>query len=229
MSYKPMIGITPNFDPEQKRVWVRPTYTNALIAAGAVPVILDQYTDRDTVASLVERLDGFLFSGGCDIHPQYYGEEIAPNCGPVAEERDTFESMLFSLVDHHTVPVLGICRGVQSMNVFAGGSLHQHIDDHVNIRHAVTIERGTRLHSILGIDGVDMEANSFHHQAVKVPAPGYIIAAHAADGTVEAIERPGERFFIGVQWHPEIMDDAEQKQLLCAFCEACRTYAKTKK
>ncbi len=225
-TYKPLIGITPQYDIEQSRSWIRQSYVQAVIAAGGIPVILDQYEDRDTVAALIERLDGILFSGGCDIHPKYYGEDVAPNCGAISDVRDTFEAMLFSLIDRHTIPVLGICRGIQSMNVFAGGALHQHIDHHQDVRHIVRIESGTRLAECLGMTEID--SNSHHHQAVKAPAPGYSITAYAYDGTVEAIERPGERFFIGVQWHPEAMAEEEQHRLFRAFCDACAMYAAQK-
>ncbi len=223
---KPLIGITPQYDTEASRAWIRSTYVNAVIAAGGIPVMLDQYTDADTVLSLSARLDGLLFSGGCDIHPKYYGEDIAPECGTISDVRDRFEELLFSVIDNHDIPVLGICRGIQALNVFAGGSLHQHIDNHQDVRHGVTVAKSSRLAAILG--KTEIISNSYHHQAVKVPAPGFAVAAHADDGTVEAIERPGDRFFVGVQWHPEIMAEEEQKALFRAFTDACTQYAKRK-
>lgn len=224
VTYRPLIGITPQYDTAQSRAWIRSTYVNAVIAAGGIPVMLDQYTDRDTVVALVDRLDGILFSGGCDIHPAYYGEAIDPKCGTISDARDAFEEMLFSVIDQSSIPVLGICRGIQALNVFAGGSLHQHIDNHQDTRHTVKIAADSRLAAILG--KTEIVSNSYHHQAVKVPAPGFAVTAHADDGTLEAIERTGERFFIGVQWHPEMMAEEEQKALFRAFTDACTVYAK---
>ena len=222
--YKPLIGITPQYEIERERSWIRSTYTRAVIRAGGIPVILDQYTDKDVIESLLPRLDGILFTGGVDLNPKLYGEEIDPKCGEIAEVRDAFEALLMSVVEQSDMPVFGICRGIQSLNVLSGGSLHQHIDSHQDVRHDVKIEEGTRLHSIIGKTTV--YANSFHHQCVKVPAPGMIVTAHAEDGTIEAIERPGERFFVGVQWHPELLSAKEEDHhaLFCAFVDAAKAY-----
>ncbi|MBQ8576675.1 MAG: gamma-glutamyl-gamma-aminobutyrate hydrolase family protein [Clostridia bacterium] len=220
MPTSPLIGITPQYDASAKQVWIRKVYVDAVIRAGGIPVMLDQYTDRDTVAKLCTRLDGILFSGGCDLHPNLYGEEVLPECDTIAPERDAFEALLFSEVERAELPVLGICRGIQSLNVFAGGSLYQDIPGHRDVRHPVRIEAGTHLHTILG--KTEISANSYHHQAVKVPAPGFVVSAYAADGTMEAVERPGERFFVGVQWHPELLvDEEDHARIFRAFVSAC--------
>lgn len=223
-SYKPLIGITPQYEIERGRAWIRSSYTGAIIRAGGIPVILDQYPTKETAEALLPRLDGVLFTGGVDINPKLYGEEIDPKCGEIADVRDAFEQRLMEVVEQYDIPVFGICRGIQSMNVLSGGSLHQHRDNHQDVRHDVEVKAGTRLHAILGKTCIN--ANSYHHQCVKVPAPGMTVTAYAPDGTVEAIERPGDRFFIGVQWHPELLsaDEADHHALFLAFVEAAREY-----
>ena len=223
-TYKPLIGITPQYEIERGRAWIRSSYTGAIIRAGGIPVILDQYPTKETAEELLPRLDGVLFTGGVDINPKLYGEEIDPKCGEVADVRDAFEQMLMEVVEQYDIPVFGICRGIQSMNVLSGGSLHQHRDNHQDVRHDVEIKAGTRLHAILGKTSIN--ANSYHHQCVKVPAPGLIVTAHAEDGTIEAIERPGERFFVGVQWHPELLsaEECDHHALFEAFIGAAREY-----
>lgn len=223
--YKPLIGITPQYEIERERAWIRSSYTGAVIRAGGIPVILDQYPDgKETIEALLPRLDGILFTGGVDLNPKLYGEEIDPKCGEIADVRDAFEQKLMEVVEQYDIPVFGICRGIQSLNVLCGGSLHQHIDNHQSVRHDVEITEGTRLHAIIGKTKIN--ANSFHHQCVKVSAPGLIVTAHAGDGTIEAIERPGERFFVGVQWHPELLsaEEGDHHALFCAFIGAAREY-----
>ena len=222
--YQPLIGITPQYEIERERAWIRSSYTGAVIRAGGIPVLLDQYEDKAVMEALLPRLDGILFTGGVDLNPKLYGEEIDPKCGEIADVRDAFEQKLMEVVEQYDIPVFGICRGIQSLNVLCGGSLHQHIDNHQSVRHDVEITEGTRLHTIIGKTKIN--ANSFHHQCVKVPAPGLIVTAHAEDGTIEAIERPGERFFVGVQWHPELLsaEEGDHHALFTAFVNAAREY-----
>ena len=223
-SYQPLIGITPQYEIERERAWIRSSYTGAVIRAGGIPVILDQYEDKAVLEALLPRLDGILFTGGVDINPKLYGEEVDPKCGEIADARDDFEVRLMEVVEQYDIPVFGICRGIQSLNVLCGGSLHQHRDNHQGVRHDVDITEGTRLHAIIGKTKIN--ANSFHHQCVKAIAPGLIVTAHAEDGTIEAIERPGERFFVGVQWHPELLSANEEDHhaLFYAFIGAAREY-----
>ena len=229
MPKKPLVGITPQYEIERERSWIRQSYVNAVVAAGGLPVMLDQYTDQTVMHDLCARLDGILFSGGVDLHPKLYGEAVTPECGAIAEVRDVFEEKLYAEVDQSQIPVLGICRGIQSLNVFSGGSLYQHIPGHSDVRHPVRIVPGTRLYDILGKTEID--ANSHHHQAVKAVGKGFLIAANAEDDikTIEAIERPGARFFIGVQWHPEALPGEEDhEKLFRAFVAACAEYGKQK-
>lgn len=222
--YRPLIGITPQYEIERERAWIRSSYTGAVIRAGGIPVWMDMYEDPALIKALLPRLDGILFTGGVDINPKLYGEEVDPKCGEIADARDDFEVRLMEVVEQYDIPVFGICRGIQSLNVLSGGSLHQHIDNHQSVRHDVDITEGTRLHAIIGKTKIN--ANSFHHQCVKVPAPGLIVTAHAEDGTIEAIERPGERFFVGVQWHPELLsaNESDHHALFLAFIDAAKAY-----
>lgn len=216
---QPLIGITPQYEKERERVWIRQSYTEAVIRGGGIPVLLDQYADRAVIAKVVSRMDGILLTGGVDLHPRLYGEEIDPMCGEITEIRDIFELALLDALAVRAVPVLGICRGIQTLNVHAGGSLHQHLPDHKAVRHGVSVIPGTRLYDILGKAQID--ANSYHHQAVKTPAPGFTVSAYASDGTIEAIERPGSRFYIGVQWHPELLTgETDHAALFRAFVRA---------
>lgn len=217
MNKRKMVGITPAHDDGNFRTFVNSGYINALLAQGILPVILPQTDDQALLKDMVEQLDGFIFSGGGDIDPAYFGEETHPKCGAPSPVRDRMElpllRMLFARMDK---PVLCICRGEQVMNVALGGALYQDLPSQVGgdiahsqsessdiPTHTVTIEPGTRLHSIIGEEAGMV--NSLHHQAVKQPAEGLIVAARAADGVIEAIESPAHPFFMGVQWHPERM------------------------
>lgn len=220
---RPLIGITPQYDALAQRVWIRSTYSEAVLAAGGIPVFFDLCTGEDALRAACAGLDGVLFSGGVDLHPRLYGALQEAACGEISPERDAFESALFDAVLDSGIPVLGICRGIQALNVFAGGTLMQHIEGHSDGSHRVRIVRGTRLHALLGTDV--LEANSYHHQCVRTPAPGTVVSAYAADGTIEGIELPGDRFFVGVQWHPErILDNPCHRALMDAFIGAARAY-----
>ena len=174
--------------------------------------------------------DGILFAGGDDVDPKYYGEEIKFDNVETTPERDVFELALAELLKNDPRPILGICRGSQLLNVAFGGTLHQHIDGHrqdergaINERSAKVTE-GTLLRELA--ESEDIKTNSFHHQAVKDIAPGFVVAARADDGTVEAIEPATrtDRFFLAVQWHPEFFykTDKTAKNIFDAFVEAAK-------
>lgn len=176
-------------------------------------------------------LDGLLLSGGGDVHPSRYGGPQSGLCEGVDEARDELEFSLLNQARELGVPVLGICRGVQVLGVGLGGTLVQDIPSkagaraHRNQCHLVHIVPGTRLHSILGCS--ELEVNSFHHQANHCLGPGVVRAAWADDDITEGIELPGEGFVLGVQWHPERMqDDLRQQRLFAAFVEAARERAR---
>ena len=218
---KPLIGVTPSLDQETKDSTCRPTYLAAIRHAGGIPVILPLKADKEDLEQLVETLDGFLFTGGPDIHPFYFGEETHEKCGNVSPERDQMELALLPLVMAAKKPVLGICRGLQLVNVAFGGSLYQDLSyknpDHMlhsqkqnrdYLIHQVTMDADSHLASILGAEPV--YTNTMHHQCVKEPGKGLKITAHTADGIPEAMETDGGQFIL-VQWHPEELQDSEPR------------------
>lgn len=212
--------------PERIDAVYRPwlvNYLNALKSSGAVPLGLPINFDRELIADQLARVDGVFLTGGADINPSFYGE--APNgAGASSAERDEFESILVPEVLRRDLPVFGVCRGIQALNVFSGGSLIQHLEDHPGgdaCEHEISI-LGGRLARIIGADS--LVVNSFHHQAIRLPAPGFAITACTHSGMIEAIEHPEAHFVLGVQWHPErtYNQDENSRKLFDAFVAACR-------
>jgi putative glutamine amidotransferase len=222
---RPLIGVTTSEvrrkkplsegDMRQPEIVLGMTYVGAVEDAGGVPVVLPPLDDRH-VAPLVDQLAGICVSGGPDIDPSSYGAEPHPKLGPVESRLDAFELAVVRRADAVGLPVLGLCRGAQVLNVARGGTLHQHVPDvsdgSVTHRqtepgtvttHDVRIEPGSRLASIVGPE--DLDVNAFHHQAVDRLGRGLRAVAWADDGIVEAIEGDGEALYLGVQWHGETL------------------------
>ncbi|NUN52163.1 MAG: gamma-glutamyl-gamma-aminobutyrate hydrolase family protein [Planctomycetaceae bacterium] len=207
-------------------------YLRSLEAAGAEPLPVRPGGERD-LAGLLGRVSGWVFSGGDDLAPELYGEEPVPEVTEVHPPRDRMDMILARAVLAEGLPVLGICLGAQTLNVAAGGSLVQDIPTMVKgalahrggTLHPVAVEPGTRLASVLGAG--TMTVNSYHHQCVKRPGRGFVVTARSPDGVVEAIERPGEPFVVGVQWHPEREGCApgSSDRLFAAFLAAVRARA----
>ncbi len=214
-------------------------YVDCVLDAGGIPYLLpnihSKYADK-----LLESLDGLLLSGGVDVDPATYGEEPHPELGEVDGGRDAFEVALANGARRLGLPIFAICRGVQVINVAAGGSLiqdipsdveghHQHAQKTVPpnaLSHSIHVKDGTRLGTIVGESKV--RVNSFHHQAVDKVGRGYVVSATAADGVVEAIEDPEHPFCIGVQWHPERMRDNDlTKALFKTFVDVAKRRALT--
>jgi len=218
-------------------------YPAALAASGALPVVIPLGLPDDALADLFDRLDGLCLAGGVDVDPAHYGEARRPALGKVDAARDTTELTLARWALTADLPLFGICRGIQLLNVAAGGSLYQdlatqmptarkHDYNHTDSPwerpvHAVHVAEGSRLAALLGTG--EVITNSFHHQAVKELAGEFVPVAWAADGVVEGIEAPGQRFALGVQWHPEGMftTDPLARELFAAFVEACRAGQKS--
>ena len=226
---RPIIGITSSMS-DNSFIRMRRNYFDAILDAGGIPVFMPHNGGAEDAAKFLEFCDGVLFAGGDDVDPKHYGEEIAFDSVETTPLRDDFELALADLLKQTGKPILGICRGAQLINVAFGGSLYQHIDGHrqdergaVNLRNA-KVEAGSLLHEIVGED--EIKTNSFHHQAVKAVAPGFIASARADDGTVEAIEpaEKSERFILAVQWHPEYLfkHDAPAKKLFHTFVDAAK-------
>ncbi len=233
----PVIGITCAWDEDGTRFFLSRFYTEAVEAAGGLPVLLP-YTRRDAGMNLwPDILDGLILSGGGDVDPVHFGEEPLPNCGEITPQRDAFELVLVRRALSLGLPVLGICRGAQVLNIAAGGDIYQDIVTQVagclkhrqqaprwSATHGIMVEEGTRLARILGTRA--MRVNSFHHQAVRQPAPGFIVSARCVDGIIEAIESTGPGFALGVQWHPETMWERDSRflGLFAALVEAAWKY-----
>lgn len=226
MPTRPIIGITPTPTLAAlghgtfRRQVINTGYLEAVIAAGGAPIVLPPQPDPERLLDLV---DGLLVTGGGDIDPVVYGEStIHPTTYGIDAERDTFERALARAAIARDLPLLGICRGLQVLNVTLGGTLIQDIDDQLGpastighrqqnrqipadeIGHQVTIEPGTALARLYD-NRPDLGVNSFHHQAIRDLGPGLVASARAADGTIEAVELPSRRFVLAVQWHPELM------------------------
>jgi putative glutamine amidotransferase len=205
-------------------------YSNAIWQADGLPVALAYTTDPAKLAEYAEIFDGFLFSGGDDLDPSCYGEEKKFDNVVVDLERDAFEKALFAAVYPTEKPILGICRGIQSLNVWMGGTLHQHIDGHRQSQpmnqpsHELTVLEGSMFHRICGKNAV--RVNSSHHQVVKDLAPALVADAYNSDGYVEVAHQPDRSFFFAVQFHPESYcmneDDDHAKAIFSAFVDACR-------
>ena len=223
----PVIAI-PRLGPGLMRRWYRYQYESALTAAGARV----RWIGPENIGA-VTACDGLLIPGGDDVDPKLYGQEKSEKCGKQNPLRDRLDPAVLKAFLPTNRPILGICRGMQMLNVHLGGTLHQDIRDiqticHQNAAkraqtvHAVTITEGTRLHEILKTD--TLPVNSLHHQAVDRPAPGLTVSAQSDDGIVEAIELANHPFCLGLQWHPEMLSrkDPKQNAILRAFVEACQ-------
>lgn len=213
-------------------------YTECVAAAGGLPWMLPSM-DPDLAAAYLARLDGLVLSGGLDVDPTYYGQEPLPALGQVDGVRDAFELALVRGAREQGIPILAICRGVQVANVAFGGTLLQHIPGQVKgalkhdqealrddaLSHSVEVVKGSRLHDMAG--ATQLRVNSFHHQAVDRPAPGFTVCARAPDGVIEGLEDPRHPFFVGVQWHPERRpQDALTRALFAGLIAAARTTAR---
>lgn len=219
---KPWIGVTLSEEESSKNMFLRANYATSIWDAGGIPVILPYYGEQEDYDRLAQELDGFLFSGGVDVQPFLFGEETLVGCGSASANRDRMEGMLYRAVYAHKKPILGICRGIQAMNIFQGGTIWQDIPKYFPGRlsdgsalahqqpsdgdvpsHTVQIEPDSLLYRLIGKNC--LQVNSFHHQAVKDAAPGTKVSARSKDGMIEALEIPDYGFWLGVQWHPEYM------------------------
>lgn len=248
VAMKPVIGITCSFDYKddvgkvshmgcvcQKWQFLADNYIAAVEKAGGLPVIIPVCSGLETVKEMLLHMDGILISGGNDVDPLRYGERTKDYCGIVMPNRDEQEiEMVKYILNETEKPLLAICRGIQVLNVAAGGNLYQDLEkdggfEHhfmdmypMNyISHEVSIKKGSRLYGIY--QKSEIGVNSFHHQAVKTLGKGFTASGISDDGVTETIEREGGRFIVGVQWHPEMMDDSEEQQkIFRALIDACR-------
>ena len=252
MNKRPTIGVTTQTleaIPDQLPLcWVMSQrYVRVLAAAGALPWIIPLlYEDADTLRAIYDQLDGVFLPGGVDMDPSTYREKRHPHCGRTDVARDRTELMLTRWAMEDRKPLLAVCRGVQVMNVAAGGTLYQDLTaqrpgamkhDYFPAQgrysrdmraHDVSVAEGSRLAEIL--ERTHVTVNSMHHQGICKLAPGLVATAHAPDGVIEAAEAPGDHFLLGVQWHPEDLTDCEpcMRRLFEAFVQASGEYRQTR-
>lgn len=233
---KPLIALTPYFNKEEE-TYMRPGYIKAIRAAGGIPVTLPLDLSDEDLTVISDTFDAFLFTGGPDVHPFYYGEETHIKSGNVCPRRDVMELKLLELVMERQKPVLGICRGIQILNIGLGGDIYQDIPSQFEEKfpiahtqpfaydipaHKVIVQAGTKLSEIIG-GGCELDVNSMHHQAIRRLAPGLVASGYTAEQLIEAMEKPDYPFLLGVQWHPEYLWEKDPKAaaLFKAFVDAC--------
>jgi putative glutamine amidotransferase len=237
-SKPPVVGLTTYLSQAQTGVWdveasfLPAVYFQGVTAAGGVTVLLPpQPADPDIADRVLDGLDALLITGGKDVDPAAYGRQPHPETDRPGRQRDAWEFTLLDAALRRKLPVLGICRGAQVLNVALGGTLHQHLPDvigHAGHRAGNAVFNtlpirtvpGTRLAALVG---ETVDAKCYHHQAVAEVAEGLVVSAWDADGVIEALELPGESFVLAVQWHPE--ESLEDLRLFSAIVEAARSYA----
>jgi putative glutamine amidotransferase len=244
----PIIGITATLKEDVDTVAERPLgrfvrtdldYVEGVAGAGGAPVVLPPVGDERTAGAVIQSLDGLLLSGGSDLDPFYYGEERVPELGPTIPERDAFEMALVDLALSRGLPIFGICRGMQVLNVALGGTLYQDLPsqregDVLKHRqatpkwqptHEVEVEDGSYIAGVMGRDLV--KVNSYHHQGIKGLAEGLVVTGRSSDGVIEVVEAEdlSQRWLLGVQWHAEAMRGPQQERLFEAHVSAAEHHA----
>ncbi|MDT7042596.1 gamma-glutamyl-gamma-aminobutyrate hydrolase family protein [Candidatus Nitronereus thalassa] len=247
---KPIIGVTPDFNAGDRQdmggkeptYFLRARYTKAIEDAGGIPFILPLMPDRASWRRIVSHVDGLLITGsGSDLAPETYGEKQRYKFNRMSAQRATLEIGVSKLAYQGDVPTLGICGGMQSINVALGGTLFQDINSQLKTSiphqpsfsatkpaHRVKIQPRSLLHQIAGKSTI--QVNSSHHQSVKDVPSCLVTTAVSSDGVIEAIEAPDKRFLVGVQWHPEFLYERYpiQKKLFQALIKAAKNFSRRK-
>lgn len=231
---KPVIGLTGNYG--ELACKLNEGYYKSIWRAGGVPVIIPPIAETDVLINTLEHIDGLLLTGGADFNPLYAGEEPSPRLGGINAERDLPELLIAQLAYNRQIPMLGICRGIQTLAMTLGGKVQQDISDVAQIRHSqdadrsepthsVTIEPDSTLFNIYNKE--KLFVNSFHHQAVCDPGERFRVTARSADGIIEAIESREYKSIIGVQWHPECMSAEDGAPIFTWFVQQAADYRRT--
>ncbi|MGC5221252.1 gamma-glutamyl-gamma-aminobutyrate hydrolase family protein [Micromonospora sp. DT81.3] len=234
-----MIGLTTYLEQTKYGVWdvraglLPQQYFDGVTGSGGVAVLLPPQPRVDAAAAAVlDGLDGLILTGGLDIDPERYGAERHPETNPPREDRDEWEFALLRGAEERGMPVFGICRGLQVINVAHGGTLHQHLPDALGTEryrigraqfatNTAVVDAGTRLAGIVGAG--EIEVHSYHHQGVDGLGEGLIPTARTDDELVYAFEAPGKQYLVAVQWHPE--QNSEDRRLFAALVAAASVYA----
>lgn len=234
-----IIGISGSVLEEGSMVkaFVNRNYVDSVARAGGVPFIMPICEDENIIKKMIENVDGIIMTGGVDIHPFRFNQEPNPKIGVISKERDDFDFLIMKHAFENNKPIFGICRGIQLINVYFGGTLIQDIlsQKNTNILHSQTAPVYTATHkikikkdsAICGIFGKEAEVNSFHHQAIDKLAKDFKITSSAKDGIIESIEyKKKDGFILGVQWHPECMTakDSKMQSLFSMFADVCKKW-----
>jgi len=223
---KPLIGITTDF--KDKHNTIEEVYSGAVARHGGLPVLIPTVENQsEYLKSIICRIDGLLIPGSRDMDPKHYNEKPHPKLNPMNRDRTAAEFKALESALENNLPVLAICGGMQFVNVFFGGSLYQDIQDlfdkplrhEKGAIHPVKIDRQSGLYKVLGVEKFDV--NSYHHQAVNKIGKGLTVNAHSPDGIVEGFESE-EHSLLAVQWHPELEDSEQSKQIFESFLSKCK-------
>jgi putative glutamine amidotransferase len=236
---KPVIGVMPLVDEKKDSLWMLPGYMDGISAAGGIPLMFPVTEDGEEIAQLLDMVDGILLTGGHDVDPAIYGEEPLDDSVVPCVQRDRMESEVLRQALEKDMPVIGICRGIQFLNAYLGGTLYQDLPKQrpTNVEHHQTPPYDQPVHKVsLTEEGSlfkllneeTLSVNSYHHQAVKELAEGLKIMATSEDGLVEAVEMPAKRFVWAVQWHPEFAykTDDNCMKIFIEFVRNCIAYNK---
>lgn len=211
---KSIIGVVPLIDEKKESFWMLPGYMEGISMAGGIPIMLPLTDDREEISQLLDTVQGILLTGGHDVDPVLYGEKPLPECGDISKERDSMEKELLAQALERDMPILGICRGIQFLNAYLGGTLYQDLATqrptntahHQNPPydvpvHSVDIVKDSGLFRLLKKE--TLKVNSYHHQAIRQKADCLEAMALSEDGLIEAVEMKGKNFVWALQWHPE--------------------------
>lgn len=237
---RPIIGITCSSTDSSNSISTN--YVNAIEKAGGTSILLPSTRNDSCIVDYIKLIDGLLLAGGVDVDPLYFGEEPKPLMGKIDIDRDYLEIHLIPEALKVNLPVLGICRGIQILNVAMGGSIYQdismsgksilkHRQDAPGLYATHTIDVLSKSQLIRILSNSKIRTNSFHHQAVREAAPGFIISAVARDGIIEGIESINHNFVVGVQFHPEQMwqDNPPITNLFLEYVSAAKAYRQRQK
>lgn len=231
---KPVIGLTGNYG--ELACKLNEGYYKSIWRAGGVPVIIPPIADTDVLINTLEHIDGLLLTGGADFNPLYAGEEPSPRLGGINAERDLPELLITQLAYNRQIPMLGICRGIQTLAMALGGKVQQDISDVAQIRHSQDADRSEPTHSVTVepdstlfniYNKEKLFVNSFHHQAVSDSGERFRVTARSADGIIEAIESREYKSIIGVQWHPECMSAEDGSPIFSWLVQQAADYRRT--
>ena len=232
---RPVIGLIPLYDDEKESYWMLPGYEKVIEKCGGLPIILPFSENKEELIEAYSLCSGILFTGGHDVGPNVYGSKPSEKCGTPCTVRDTMEGILLEKCLEENKPVFGICRGIQFINAYLGGTLYQDLpsehpsatEHHMappydRAAHNIEVIANTRLAQIIGAG--THQVNSYHHQAIKDLSEKVEEMAISEDGLVEAIEVKQQKFAIAVQWHPEFSFEncQDSVKLIQAFINACK-------